>query len=299
MLALQAKYGAERVTLSDIRPVPHPQAEASEFILCDAQDKDALDHLIERTQPSTVYMLVAMLSAKGESAPMAAWGLNMNPLLHTLEAARRGMVKHIFWPSSMAVFGPNAPKDLTPQETNLCPTTVYGVSKVSGELWCQYYHDKFGVDVRSIRYPGLIGFRSEPGGGTTDYAVEAFQAALEDRTLQCYLAPDERLPMMTMEDAVRGTLELMEAPAHNIRVRTSYNLQGCSFTPDELARTIQQTVPGFHMHCIPDARQDIAASWPNSLDDTAAQKDWGWRPKHDVQGLVAHILEGISPPVGG
>ena len=225
---------------------------------------------------------------------MAAWSLNMDPLLHTLELAREGRVKRVFWPSSIAVFGADASKDGTPQNAALLPTTIYGVSKAAGELWCKYYHDKFGVDVRSIRYPGLIGFRSMPGGGTTDYAVDAFHCAQAGQPLTCYLDENERLPMMSMHDAVRGAMELMEAPSKSIRIRTSYNLSGCDFTPCELTRALQQRVPGFDTVYAPDHRQEIAASWPNSLDDSDARRDWGWSPRHDVQGLVAHVLDGLT-----
>ena len=234
-----------------------------------------------------------MLSAK---AAKWAWALNMEPLLHTLELAREKLVKKVFWPSSIAVFGPDAPKIGTPQNAALNPTTVYGVSKAAGELWCKYHHETFGVDVRSIRYPGLIGFRSVPGGGTTDYAVEAFHCALEGRPLKCYLEATERLPMMTMSDAVRGTLELMEAPAEDIKVRTSYNLHGCDFTPAELAEAIASRISKFEVTYHPDHRQTIAASWPDQLDDEAAARDWGWQAVHDVDGLVAHILEGLAQP---
>ena len=299
MLALQDRLGASNVLLADIRPVPHPRAEESEFVLLDATDFDAMQLVLDRHDVSTMYMLVAMLSAKGEAAPMLAWDLNMQPLLHALELAKNGKVGQLFWPSSIAVFGPDAPKSRTPQHTPLNPTTVYGVSKVAGELWCQYYHDKFGVDVRSIRYPGLIGFRSQPGGGTTDYAVEAFHRALEGTPMVCYLDQAERLPMMSMEDAVRGTLELMEAPAEAIRIRTSYNLNGCDFTPSELESALSEQISGFAMTYQPDHRQAIAASWPDSLDDADAKRDWGWAPRHNVSGLVDHMLEGLRQPLAG
>jgi len=299
MLGLQARYGAENVVLSDVRPCPHPDAALSTFVTADATDLDAQRALMEGDDIDVVYNLVAMLSAKGESHPMAAWGLNMNPLLHTLELAREGKVKRVFWPSSIAVFGPEAPKNGTAQDAALVPTTVYGVSKTAGELWCKYYHDKFGVDVRSIRYPGLIGYRSMPGGGTTDYAVDAFHCAATGKALTCYLAHDERLPMMSMSDAVRGTLELMEAPSADVQVRTSYNLHGCDFTPAELTAAIRRHVPDFEVVYAPDHRQAIAESWPNRLDDHAARRDWGWQPEHDVEGLVQHVLEGLAQPIHG
>lgn len=294
MLGLQQRHGAEAVVLADVRPSPHPDAAKSTFISADATDLDAQRALVQGHDVDVIYNLVAMLSARGEANPMAAWGLNMEPLLHTLELAREGEVKQVFWPSSIAVFGPDAPKDQTPQSAALVPTTVYGVSKTAGELWCKYYHDKYGVDVRSIRYPGLIGYRSLPGGGTTDYAVEAFHCALEGKPLKCYLEADERLPMMSMEDAVRGTLELMEAPSESINIRPSYNLSGCDFTPRELTHALQSRVAGFETVYAPDHRQDIASSWPNSLDDRDARRDWGWAPRHDVHGLVTHVLDGLA-----
>ncbi len=296
MLALQERVGPEQVLLADIRPVPHPAAQRSTFVQLDATDEEALNSLLFEHDVDVMFMLVAMLSAKGETMPLAAWDLNMKPLLLALEAAKAGKVKQVFWPSSIAVFGSDAAKDRTPQDAALTPTTVYGLSKVAGELWCKYYHDKFGVDVRSVRYPGLIGFRSQPGGGTTDYAVEAFHRAAAGQELTCYLDANERLPMMSMEDAVRGTLELMAAPSERIRVRTSYNLHGCDFTPAELVVAIRAHMPEFAVSYFPDRRQEIAASWPNSLDDFAAQRDWGWRANHDVPGLVEHVFEGLQQP---
>ena len=298
-LGLQKRHGPDQVVLSDLRPSPHPDAALSRFVTLDARDKDGQRAVLEGENIEVVYNLVAMLSAKGEQDPMAAWALNMEPLLHTLELAREGLVEKVFWPSSIAVFGPDAPKLGTPQDAALNPTTVYGVSKTAGELWCKYYHETFGVDVRSIRYPGLIGFRSMPGGGTTDYAVDAFHCAMEGRPLTCYLEASERLPMMTMSDAVRGTLELMDAPAEDIHVRTSYNLHGCDFTPAELTDAIADHIPGFEVTYDPDHRQSIAASWPDRLDDRAATRDWGWKAGHDVNGLVAHVLEGLTQPTHG
>jgi nucleoside-diphosphate-sugar epimerase len=292
MLALQAQHGPEQVLLADLRPVPHPDAALSKSLTLDATESHAVRRVLEGEDISTVYMLVAMLSARGESMPLAAWELNMTSLLVMLEAAKDGLVDQVFWPSSIAVFGPDAPKENTPQHTALVPTTVYGLSKVSGELWCQYYHDKHGVDVRSLRYPGLIGYRSQPGGGTTDYAVEAFGKALTGESMVCYLHPDERLPMMSMEDAIRATIQLLEAP--HVGIRTSYNLSGCSFSPRELEACIQSQIPDFHMVYIPDHRQGIAASWPDSIDDSQAQADWNWSAKHDLQGLMNYMFQGLG-----
>ena len=296
MLALQSRHGAHQVVLTDIRPTPHPDGSKSTYVEADARDAAALRNVIESHDIDVVYNLVAMLSARGEAHPMAAWQLNMDPLLHILEMAREGLVKQVFWPSSIAVFGPDAPKTRTPQDASLHPTTVYGVSKIAGELWCNYYHQKYGVDVRSVRYPGLIGYRSQPGGGTTDYAVDAVLQAARGLGLECYLDANERLPMMSMEDAIRGTLELMDAPSECITIRTSYNLHGCDFSPLELEAAIQVHVPGFNMTFLPDHRQDIAASWPDNIDDAAAQRDWGWSAKHDVAGLVEHMFQGLQQP---
>ncbi|MDA0728252.1 MAG: NAD-dependent epimerase/dehydratase family protein [Bacteroidetes bacterium] len=292
MLALQAKHGPDQVLLADLRAVPHPEAALSESLTMDATDADAVRRILERDDIGTVYMLVAMLSARGESMPLDAWELNMKSLLVMLEAAKDGLVDQVFWPSSIAVFGPDAPKENTPQHAALVPTTVYGLSKVSGELWCQYYHDKYGVDVRSLRYPGLIGYRSQPGGGTTDYAVEAFAKARAGESMVCYLNPDERLPMMSMDDAIRATIQLLEAP--DVGIRTSYNLSGCSFSPRELEECIQSQIPDFVMEYSPDHRQGIAASWPDSIDDSQAQDDWNWRASHDLQGLMKYMFQGLG-----
>ena len=296
MLALQSRHGSHQVVLTDIRPTPHPDGSKSTYVEADARDAADLRNVIEAHDIDVVYNLVAMLSARGEANPMAAWKLNMDPLLHVLEMAREGLVEKVFWPSSIAVFGPDAPKNSTPQDAPLHPTTVYGVSKIAGELWCDYYHTKYGVDVRSLRYPGLIGYRSQPGGGTTDYAVDALIQAARGQGLGCCLDANERLPMMSMDDAIRGTLQLMDAPSEALTVRTSYNLHGCDFSPSELEAAIQVHVPEFAMTFAPDHRQGIAASWPNSIDDSAAQRDWGWKAEHDVAGLVEHIFQGLQQP---
>ena len=292
MLALQRKVGPSNLVLADVRPVPHPDASRSTFVALDATCEAEVRKVLNDEAVDCVYMLVAMLSARGEANPLAAWELNMKSLLVVLEAAKDGAVKQVFWPSSIAVFGPNAPKNNTPQDAPLEPTTVYGVSKVAGELWCSYYHTKYGVDVRSLRYPGLIGFRSLPGGGTTDYAVEAYHRAAAGEPMVCYLDCHEPLPMMSMEDAIRATLELMDAP--EVHIRTSYNLSGCSFSPQELEASIQRVHPSFSMSYVPDHRQAIAASWPNSIDDSAARMDWGWSPSHGLDGLTDHMLEGLN-----
>jgi nucleoside-diphosphate-sugar epimerase len=291
-LALQAKYGVDEVHISDIRAPQNEEVMRSRFLSADAMDSAALDALLATDGGyQEVYHLAAMLSAVGEKHPLKAWDLNMQSLLLLLEAGKAGRYERLFWPSSIAVFGDQTPKHLTPQNALLDPTTVYGISKQAGEWWCQYYHNKFGVDVRSLRYPGLIGHRSMPGGGTTDYAVDIFHVAARGEAFSCFLEADEALPMMYMDDAVRATLELMAAPAAALNVRTSYNLAGLSFTPAELAQAIQHRLPEFEIHYAPDERQAIAASWPDSIDDSTAQREWGWQPAIDLDALVDIMLE--------
>ena len=294
VLGLQSRYGVDAVVGADIRMGGDIESNRSEFIKLDATDKVAVKKTLTEGGFTCVYHLVAMLSAKGEENPIAAWDLNMKSLLNILECAKEGLVEKVFWPSSIAVFGPEAPKNLTPQDTFCDPTTIYGVSKVAGELWCKYYHEHYGVDVRSLRYPGLIGHRSQPGGGTTDYAVEAFYCAVEGRPFECYLEAGETLPMMHMDDAIRATLDLMEAPAGDIKLRTSYNLSGCSFSPDELNNEIAELIPCFSTKYAPDKRQHIAASWPNSIDDNLARVHWGWKPEYDTQKLVFAMIKALK-----
>lgn len=294
VLALQAQYGVESVEVSDIRVPDDEGVMRSRFLHLDATDEGAVSKVLEEGQYHSVYHLVAMLSATGERKPIAAWDLNMQSLLNVLEAAKEGWVKRVFWPSSIAVFGPRTPKKRVPQEALLDPTTVYGISKQAGEYWCRYYHDKYGVDVRSLRYPGLIGHRSAPGGGTTDYAVEIYHEAVAGNPYNCFLKADQALPMMFMDDAVRGTLELMAAPVERIRVRTSYNLGAMSFTPSEVANSIQQHLPDFQVSYTPDERQAIAASWPESIDDSSAREDWGWRPQILLEDMTSIMLDAIG-----
>lgn len=291
IIGLQERYGIDAVVASDIRKGNDELANRSEFIELDATDSEAVRKVITEGGFTTVYQLVAMLSAKGEADPVRAWELNMKSLINVLECAKEGL--KVFWPSSIAVFGPEAEKDGTPQDVFCDPTTIYGVSKVSGELWCNYYFEKYGVDVRSLRYPGLIGHRSMPGGGTTDYAVDAFYKAIERADFECYLKPNESLPMMHMDDAIRATLDLMAAPVDQIKHRTSYNLNGCSFSPEELTLEIQKHCPNFNTIYNPDHRQNIAASWPNSLDDTKAREDWGWAPQYGTKELVEAMLNAL------
>lgn len=294
VLALQAQYGVDSIDVSDIRVPKDEGVMRSRFLHLDATDEGAVSKVLEEGRYEAVYHLAAMLSATGEKKPIAAWDLNMQSLLNVLEAAKEGWVKRIFWPSSIAVFGPQTPKKLVPQDALLDPTTVYGISKQAGEFWCRYYHEKYGVDVRSIRYPGLIGHRSVPGGGTTDYAVDIYFKAVGGEDYTCFLKADQALPMMYMDDAVRGTLELMAAPEERIQVRTSYNLGGMSFTPSEVANSIQQILPNFQVDYAPDERQAIAESWPESIDDSKAAEDWGWKPQVNLSELTSIMLDAIG-----
>ena len=297
-LALRQKYGNESVVASDIRRSDLAELQDGPFEILDASDADALRAVCEQYKIHTVYHLVAMLSATGENFPMKAWDLNMQSLLHVLELAREGVIQKIFWPSSIAVFGPTTPKEHTPQQTIMEPSTVYGISKLAGERWCEYYFNKYGVDVRSIRYPGLISWKSQPGGGTTDYAVEIYYKALEEGRYTSFLSEQRALPMMYMDDAIRATIELTEAPAEQVKVRNSYNLAGISFDPVTIAASIAGHIDGFEMDCVPDFRENIAASWPASIDDSAAQADWNWTPEYDLEAMTAAMLGNLKVKLG-
>ena len=297
-LALRQKYGNESVVASDIRRSDLAELQDGPFEILDASDADALRAVCEQYKIHTVYHLVAMLSATGEKFPMKAWDLNMQSLLHVLELAREGVIQKIFWPSSIAVFGPTTPKEHTPQQTIMEPSTVYGISKLAGERWCEYYFNKYGVDVRSIRYPGLISWKSQPGGGTTDYAVEIYYKALEEGRYTSFLSEHRALPMMYMDDAIRATIELTEAPAELVKMRNSYNLAGISFDPVTIAASIAGHIEGFEMDCVPDFRENIAASWPASIDDSAAQADWNWIPEYDLEAMTATMLGNLKVKLG-
>lgn len=289
---LAQRLGPQAVITSDVSPkgrVPKLQHET-----LDVTDIAALTAVVERHSITQVYHLAAALSARGEQHPMWAWDLNMKGLLNVLEVARTHKLERVFWPSSIAAFGPTTPRDFTPQKTIMEPTTVYGISKLAGEGWCAWYHRMHGVDVRSIRYPGLISWKTPPGGGTTDYAVEIFHAALKDRRYTSFLGPQTALPMMYMDDAIRATLELMDAPADAIKERTSYNLAGISFTPAQIAEAIAAELPGFQIDYAPDFRQAIADSWPRSIDDSAAQRDWRWAQRFDLQAMVREMLTQLA-----
>jgi nucleoside-diphosphate-sugar epimerase len=260
------------------------------FELLDATKAKDVRACVADFKIDTVFLLAALLSATGEQNPDAAWSLNMGSLLEVLKMAGEGLVKQIFWPSSIAVFGPTTPRDSVPQHTTCEPETVYGISKYAGELWCQWYHKKYGVDVRSLRYPGLIGYNSMPGGGTTDYAVDIFHKAVNGEPFYCFLKPDTRLPMMFMPDAVRATLELMEAPAERLSTRMAYNIAAFSFTPAELAEHIRRYKRDFQIRYTPDYRQAIAETWPAVVDDAPARRDWGWTPRYTLESMVEEML---------
>lgn len=290
--ALIENYGSQSVIASDIRK-PEYFRNDIQFELLDTMDADALQRVIMKNKVSIVYQLAAMLSASGEKNPMKAWELNMKGLLHVLELAKQGVIRQIFWPSSIAVFGNTTPKVGTTQYTITEPNTVYGISKLAGERWCEYYFNKYQVDVRSIRYPGLIS-PSEPGGGTTDYAVHIFYEAIQKGAYTSFLSAETRLPMMYMPDAIRGTIELMQAPAENIKVRSAYNFAALDFTPTELAASIRKFIPDFTLSFAPDFRQAIADTWPQTINDQEARKDWGWSPRYDIDAMTKSMLEVLS-----
>ena len=293
---LRATYGAANVVCSDIAEPSAATLAAVPFERLNVLDADALREVIRRHGITTVYHLSAVLSARGEADPARTWDVNTRGLLHVLDAARDGLIRQVFFPSTIAVFGPNVPQDATPDDAVLNPTTVYGMSKAAGENWCAYYHQRWGVDVRSLRYPGVIGHQSLPGGGTTDYAVDIFHQALATGRFECFLEAGQALPMIYMDDAIRATIELMQAPVERITRRTSYNLQGISFTPAEIAAEMQKHLPDFTITYKPDFRQAIAASWPRSLNDENARRDWGWQPRFALPALVADMLQNLRTP---
>jgi len=288
---LRLLKGKDKVVATDIRELDDSKGPAE---VLNAMDAEQLKSLVKKYKVEEIYHLAALLSANAEKQAKFAWDLNMQSLFHVLDLAKEGMIQKVFWPSSIAVFGPNTPKENTPQHTIADPTTVYGISKLAGERWCAYYAKNYGVDVRSIRYPGLIGYKSLPGGGTTDYAVDIFYQALKNGSYECFLAKDTYLPMMYMEDAIRATIELMEAPAEKIKIRSSYNLAGISFSPEELATEIKNHLSGFKITFAPDFRQKIAESWPQSINDSAAKNDWGWKIAYDLKRMVADMLKNLS-----
>lgn len=286
-------YGVDNVIASDIRKLNIDIVNEGIFEVVNALDYNQIEHLVEQYQITDVYLMAALLSATAEKNPAFAWDLNMNSLFHVLNLAKAKKIKKIFWPSSIAVFGPTTPRINTPQYTIMEPTTVYGISKQTGERWCEYYHHIYGVDVRSIRYPGLISWSTEPGGGTTDYAVDIYHKALKDGKYECFLSEDTALPMMYMDDAIRATIEIMQANTEDIKIRSSYNLAGVSFTPKEIALEIKKHIPNFTVSYKPDFRQKIADSWPASIDDSAAQQDWNWKHQFDLASMTEEMLENL------
>ena len=291
---LRLLYGNNNVIASDIREGNTELMSSGSFEIIDATDKATIFKIIQKYKVTQVYLLAAMLSATAEKMPQKAWNLNMNSLLAVLDLAKDKHIEKVYWPSSIAVFGPTTPKENTPQKTVMEPSTVYGISKVSGEFWCNYYYEKFGVDVRSLRYPGVISWKIKPGGGTTDYAVDIFFKALEDKKYECFISENTHLPMMYMEDALNATIQLMQADSRDVKIRNGYNLAAISFTPKEMASEIKKHIPDFEITYKPDFRQEIADSWPNSIDDSQARKDWNWQHKFDLKAMTEDILKSLK-----
>ena len=294
VLALREKHGEENVVAADLHADCPRAISNGPYVQMDILNREKVRSFIIEEKIDEVYLLAALLSATAEKNPAFAWELNMEGLFTILDLAKEGAISKIFWPSSIAVFGPSTPKDNTPQYTIMEPSTVYGISKQAGERWCEYYFNNYGVDVRSIRYPGLISYTSLPGGGTTDYAVDIFYQAKMEKDFTCFLSENTALPMMYMRDAIRATIELMEADKESVKIRSSYNLSGCSFTPKELAKEIQVSLPNFKIAYSPDYRQKIADSWPSSIDDSAARSDWGWKEEFDTKSLVNIMLKNVD-----
>jgi nucleoside-diphosphate-sugar epimerase len=290
VMELRSMYGNNNVIASDIRPSSSEVMESGPFEKLDIMDEKLLRDVVKEYKITQVYLLAALLSATAEKNIELGWRLNMRSHSHVLDLAKDGLIKKIFWPSSIAVFGPTTPMENTPQYTVMEPNTVYGITKQAGERWNEYYFNKFGVDVRSIRFPGLIGWKAAPGGGTTDYAVDIFHQAIQHEKYESFLSENTGLPMMYMPDAIRATIELMEAPAEQVKIRSSYNLAGVSFTPKQIAEEVKKHIPDFKMTYNPDFRQAIADSWPSSIDDSYAQKDWGWELKYDLEKMTSDMM---------
>ena len=292
-LALRKIYGNAYVIASDLREQNSLLEGTGPYVSLDVMNKEMLHVQVIRQGITQIYHLAAILSATGEKNPGLAWHLNMQGLLNVLDIAREEKIHKVYWPSSIAVFGPTSPKKNCPQQTIIEPTTVYGISKYAGEFWCNYFYQRFGVDVRSLRYPGLISYKSPPGGGTTDYAIEIFYEALEEKKYECFLEENTYLPMMYMPDAIRATIELMEAPAEKISIRTSYNISGMSFSPKEIAAEIKKHIPDFRISYKSDYRQAIANSWPQSIDDSVSRKDWGWKEEYDLSAMTKDMFDNL------
>ena len=291
---LREIYGKDNVVASDIRKLNIDVVNDGIFEVVNALDYNQIEHLIEKYQITDVYLMAALLSATAEKNPAFAWDLNMNSLFHVLNLAKAGKIKKIYWPSSIAVFGPTTPRENTPQYTIMEPSTVYGISKQTGERWCEYYHKQYGVDVRSLRYPGLISWSSPPGGGTTDYAVDIYHKAITEGKFTSFLSENSGLPMMYMDDAIKATINIMQAPSEQIKIRSSYNLSGMSFTPKEIAAEIKKHYPDFSINYEPDFRQKIADSWPASIDDSSARKDWGWNNDFNLENMTVEMFQQLK-----
>jgi nucleoside-diphosphate-sugar epimerase len=294
---LRAEYGNDNVIASDIRKLNNDIVNNGIFEVVNALDYNQIEHLIEKYDITDVYLMAALLSATAEKNPAFAWDLNMNSLFHVLNLAKAGKIKKIFWPSSIAVFGPTTPRQNTPQYTIMEPSTVYGISKQTGERWCEYYHNQYGVDVRSIRYPGLISWSTEPGGGTTDYAVDIYHKAILDGKFTSFLSENTELPMMYMDDAIKATIQIMKADADAVKIRSSYNLAGMSFTPKQIAEEIKKHYPSFTIDYAPDFRQKIADSWPASIDDSSAREDWNWTNDYNLENMTLEMLAQLNEHV--
>lgn len=292
---LRTIYGKEHVIAADIREGDAMLMSAGPFEIVNATKKDEILAVVHKYKVTQIYLLAAMLSATGEQYPDKAWKLNMTSLLAVLDIAKEKLIERVYWPSSIAVFGPTTPKHNTPQHTTMEPATVYGISKLSGEFWCNYYHERYGVDVRSLRYPGIISWKTKPGGGTTDYAVDIFFKAIEQGSYTCFLKEDTRLPMMYMEDAVDATIQIMQAAPEEVKIRTSYNVAAIDFTPKEIATEIQKILPDFTISYEPDFRQSIADSWPQSVDDSRAREDWNWSHQFDLSSLTKDMIVNLKP----
>lgn len=293
--ALRQKYGNHKVIASDIREGDDEMMQNGPFEIIDATNYEAIENIVIRYEISEIYLMAAMLSATAEKFPMKGWHLNMNSLFNVLNLAKEKKIEKVFWPSSIAVFGPTTPRVNTPQRTVMEPSTVYGISKQAGERWCEYYFNKYGVDVRSIRYPGIISWQTLPGGGTTDYAIDIYHKALKHNKYICFLKAGTTLPMIYMDDAIRATLDLMSAPSENIKIRSSYNLAAISFDPEEITSSIQKQLPNFKIEYTPDFRQAIADSWPQSIDDQDARDDWNWKHSYNLDAITEDMLKNLSP----
>ena len=291
---LRNMYSNQDVIASDVKQASKQVMESGPFEILDAMDGKAIEKIVTNYNISDVYLMAAMLSATAEKYPIKGWDLNMTSLFNVLNLARDKKIEKVFWPSSIAVFGPTTPKTNTPQHTIMEPATVYGISKQTGERWCEYYHKRYGVDVRSIRYPGLISYKTPPGGGTTDYAIEIFHKALKDKKYTCFLNAQTALPMMFMDDAINATVNIMLAPPQKIKIRNAYNLAALSFNPQELAASIQKHIPDFTINYKPDFRQAIADSWPASIDDAVARKDWGWQHTIDLDKMTKVMIDNLK-----